>query len=302
MKNSELFLEYKKLLFSIAYDMLGSIADAEDIVQETYLKWISVNSGKVQYPKAYLVKTVTNISINYLKSARKKREEYIGTWLPEPFDQYGSDESEKSVEIYSSLSVGMMVILERLTPIERAVFLFKEVFSYDYAEISGITEKTEENCRQIFRRAKLHLGDDRKRFSIDIQAHEKLLNEFTKACRYGDIESLVELLKDDITLYADAGGRPLILKGEKIIALPRPLSGSRKVAKFLIRIINKVEELSENPSSKIILMNGMPVRITYSDGKPINLTILEIADGRISNIYSYGNPPKIKNILKFVNI
>jgi len=263
---------------------------------------MSVDTGKVKYPKAYLVKTVTNLSINYLNSAKKKREEYIGTWLPEPLDQYGSNDSEKSVEIYSSLSVGMMVLLERLTPIERAVFLLKEVFSYDYVEISDITEKTEENCRQIFRRAKQHLGDDRRRFSIDIQAHDKLLNEFTKACRDGDIESLVELLKDDITLYADTGGRPLILRGEKIIALPRPLSGSRKVAKFLIRIINKVQALSENPTSKIILMNAMPARITYSDGKPINLTILEIEDGRISNIYSYGNPQKIKNILAFLNI
>jgi len=139
MNNTETFLDYKRLIFSVAYDMLGTTADAEDVVQETYLKWMSADAEKVEHPKAFLVKIATNISINQLNSARKRREEYIGTWLPEPLAEGG--DAGKPLEIYSALSVGMMVLLERLSPPERAVFLLKEIFSYDYWEISAVMEK-----------------------------------------------------------------------------------------------------------------------------------------------------------------
>ena len=158
MNQLDLFTEYRGLLFSVAYNMLGIVEDAEDILQEAYLKWSALKSEEIKNHRALLVKIVTNLSINYLSSARKKRENYVGLWLPEPLVKEKITDSFKGIDLYYSLSIGMMVLLERLTPLERAVFLLKDVLSYEYAEIAEILSKTEENCRQIFSRAKKNLG------------------------------------------------------------------------------------------------------------------------------------------------
>lgn len=297
MDKTETFLEYKRLLFSVAYDMLGVIADAEDVVQETYLKWIAADTGKVEYPKAFLVKIATNLSINYLNSAKVKREESIGTWLPELLADDESQDASRPVDIYSSLTIGMMVLLERLSSQERAIFLLKEVFSYDYREISDVMEKSEDNCRQIFKRARQHLGEEKSRYHVDLKAHEKLVNEFLKACTDGNIDSLIRLLKEDITIYADSGTRKLVLKGHKIGLLAAPLTGARKVASFVMSVISRVQKFSDSPFRKHFVVGGMPCVVTYSGVKPINLTVLETDGERVSNIYSYGNPEKIEHIL-----
>src|SRR5262249_2312137 len=154
MNQLEVFTEYRGLLFSVAYNMLGIVQDAEDILQETYLRWSAVKLEEVTNHRAFLVKIVTNLSINHLTSARKKREDYVGLWLPEPLSKEKINDSIKGLDLYYSLSIGMMVLLEKLTPLERAVFLLKDVLSYEYSEIAEILSKTEENCRKIFSRAK----------------------------------------------------------------------------------------------------------------------------------------------------
>src|SRR6266700_1434326 len=216
--NNDIFTEYKGLLFSIAYNMLGSVDDAEDMVQETYLKWIELEKDDVSHIKAYLVKIITNKCINFLNSAKIKREEYVGVWLPEPFINYQLDKAHQRIESYHALSVGFLVLLEKLTPQERAIFLLREIFSYDYHELAQIFDKTEDNCRQILKRGKENLGKDSRRFEVDMKVHEKILNKFLGAASEGNMDDLIEILKEDIILFADGGGNSISLNGQRLTA------------------------------------------------------------------------------------
>jgi RNA polymerase sigma-70 factor, ECF subfamily len=177
LHKTEIWFEYKALLFSMAYNMLGHVDAAEDIVQDSYLKWMEIQSGTVVHTKAFLVKMVTNKCINYLNSARVKREEYVGIWLPEPIQNYETDKAHAKIESWHALSIGMLVLLEKLTPPERAIFLLKEIFAYDYTELAEIFDKSADNCRQIFKRAKDNLGKDTRRLEVDMKVHEKILQE-----------------------------------------------------------------------------------------------------------------------------
>lgn len=292
MNKDDQFLDYRNLLFSIAYDMLGNVAEAEDIVQETYIKWIA-STESITHPKAYLVKIITNLSINYLDLARKKREQYVGVWLPGPIVQKAGN-SFQPAEVYHALSLSLMVLLEKLTPVERAVFLLKEIFSYDHNEIGEIIGKTEDNCRQLLTRAKKQLGNDHKRFQIDLQTHEEILKRFIDACRHGDMENLIGLLKDDITLYADGGGSSFEINNQRIAAADRPIQGSDSVAKFIIAVTNRFYSMAPDPNHKIELVNGSPALINYSGRHPINIICLEIQDGKITGLFAHSNPEKIK--------
>jgi RNA polymerase sigma-70 factor (ECF subfamily) len=285
------FLDYRNLLFSIAYDMLGTVSEAEDIVQETYIKW-TTSSETVAYPKAYLVKIVTNLSINYLDLARKKREKYVGVWLPGPVVQKAGNTFQPG-EIYHALSIGLMVLLEKLTPLERAVFLLKEIFSYDHHEIGEIIGKTEDNCRQLLTRAKKQLGNNHKRFEIDLATHEEILKRFIEACRNGDIESLIGMLKKDITLYADGGGSTFEVNNQRITAAASPLHGSETVARFLVNVTARFQSMAVNPGYKVLLVNGSPALVNYSGDRPINIVFLHIEDGKIAQVYGQSNAAKI---------
>lgn len=298
MDKTETFLEYRNLLFSVAYDMLGSVEDAEDIVNEVYLKWRSIDISEINQPKAYLVKIVTNNSINLLKRAKKKRVEYSGLWLPEPLENHYSSSPASSVEIYYALSVGLLMVLEKLTAHERAVFLLREVFSYDYSEISDIINKSEENCRQIFKRAKQHLHGEEKRYAIDMQAHENMLNQFVDACTSGNIEQLISLLKDDIAIHGDTGGYIIEAKGEKIKATSHPPKGKVNIAKFLIGIAKKFARMFPESTNEVKILNGSPAIIFYNNNAPMAILILEMSGNLIGNIYSYGNPEKLKKFVK----
>lgn len=292
MTKDELFLDNRNLLFSIAYDMLGNVSEAEDMVQETYIKWMGSNEI-VSYPKAYLVKIVTNLSINYLDLARKKREQYVGVWLPGPVVQKAGSTFQPA-EMYHALSIGLMVLLEKLSPLERAVFLLKEIFSYDHREIAEVVGKTEENCRQLLARAKKQLGNDQKRFQIDMQSHEEILKRFIEACSAGDMDKLITLLKEDITLYADGGGSSFEINKQKITAVPHPLYGREAVAQFLIAITSRFRTMAPDPNYKVMLVNGLPALVNYSGETPINIVCLQIEDGKISNVYGHSNPEKLK--------
>ncbi len=279
----ETFSAYRNLLFSIAYRMLGSAMDAEDMVQESYLNWERVTTQEIESPKSYLTAIVTRLCIDHLRSAKVRREEYMGPWLPEPIL---TDPPPDTVALAESLSVAFLVMLESLSPIERAVFLLREVFEYDYDEVARIVDKSEVNCRQMVKRAKEHITTRRPRFETSVEQHQKMLLKFGEVCMTGDMEGLLALLADDIVEYSD-GGR-------KVSAAIHPIKGASNVAHFFISIITK--KLPPDYSVQMLMVNGQPAVVNYSGEKPHSVILLDIVDGRIQTIYYILNPDKLKLI------
>lgn len=297
--NTETFLEYKALLFSIAYNMLGDIDAAEDIVQDTYLKWIETDTGNVRQTKAFLVKIVTNQCINYLHSARVQRERYIGFWLPEPLRNYDADASQPRIESYSALSIGMLVLMERLTPQERAIFLLKEIFAYDYYELAEIFDKTTDNCRQLFKRAKDNLGKETQRFKVDMRVHEKMLKNFLQAVSQGDLDGLIGMLKEDIQLFADGGGRkPILIDNKRLSAFPKPIKGNQNVIRALLHTFPRFRRATPDFHAELAFANGLPSVISWSGEECVGIISLETDGEHICNIYLQTNPDKLKHITK----
>jgi RNA polymerase sigma-70 factor (ECF subfamily) len=297
MTKTETFLEYRSLLFSVAYNMLGVVVDAEDIVQDTFEKWLSIDMAVVQHPKSYLVKAVTNKCISHLEKIKRERKNYIGPWIPEPLIADETQTYHRRVEMFHPLSIGIMMMLEKLTAQERAVFLLKEIFSYDYDEIAEIINKTNDNCRQIFKRAQQHLKNDRKRFAIDMAAHERIFNQFLQACVEGDMNGLIALLQEDIVMVTDGGGTSLTINGRTIQALRKPIAGKEHVAKFVITIVQTVQEFVPGFNYKIVLVNNMPSFACFSYKEPLSLITLEIRNAGICNIYVHSNKEKLKNLV-----
>ena len=295
---TEIFLEYKALLFSIAYNMLGNIDQAEDMVQDTYVKWMEVQMDKVRHTKAFLVKVVTNKCINHLNSVRTQRETYIGIWLPEPLQNYSRDQAQLRVETYHALSIGMLVLMEKLTPQERAIFLLKEVFAYDYYELAEIFDKSTDNCRQILKRAKDNLGKDTIRFEVDMKVHEKILNNFLQAISEGKMEDLIYLLKEDIHLFADGGGRTVAVQGQRLTAFAKPIEGRENIGRLLLKVIPKFRDSTPDFSQEVIFANGMPSIVSYSGDAPQTLVSLDMDDQGIRNIYVQTNLDKLKHLKK----
>ncbi len=279
------FERHRSLLFSIAYRMLGSVADAEDIVQEAYLRWREVPEAEVRSPKSYLAAVVTRLSIDRLRSAQVQREEYIGPWLPEPLVTNRAEEGADLVEVDESLSLAFLVVLESLNPVERAVFLLREVFDYDYEEISGIVGKSEANCRQIARRARSAVAARRPRFERSPEQEERLTRQFVETCMSGDMEGLLKLLSEDVTLWSDGGG--------KVAATPYPIYGSEGVARFLLRVLRTVPP---EFSARLTRVNGGPGVVGYVDGYPTSVVALDVADGYVQGIRIVVNPEKLRGI------
>jgi RNA polymerase sigma-70 factor (ECF subfamily) len=296
--NAELFLEYKALLFSIAYNMLGNIDAAEDIVQDVFVKWMETEPESVRNRKAFLVRMVTNASINHLSSARVKREKYVGIWLPEPLPDASHPAVVSRFESYHALSIGMLVLLEKLTPQERAIFLLKEIFSYDYDELAEIFGKTTDNCRQILKRAKEHLGKDARRFQVDMKVHERILQGFLAAVAAGSMEGLIGLLKEDILLFADGAGAAFAMGQQKISAFPKPIKGREKIVRLLLRLVPKFQESVPGYRQETTLVNGLPTLVVYSFGRALSMVALETEDGLVRNIYVQTNPDKLKHLMK----
>lgn len=295
---TSIFQEYRSLLFSIAYNMLGSVDAAEDLVQDTYLKWIEVEETDLRFVKAYLVKTITNLSINFLNSARMRRESYVGIWLPEPLNQYDPASNSPGIESWHALSIGILILLEKLTPQERAIFLLKEVFAYDYYELAQIFDRSEQNCRQIFKRAKDHLGKDTRRFEVDLKVHEKVLSNFLMAITEGQMDELIHLLKEDITLYADGGGNVLHANGKRFTAALKPIYGREHVSKLLLAVVPKMRINISGFSQKLIMANGLPSILTQSGDQPLSLITIEPDGDQIRNIYLQTNPDKLRSFRK----
>ncbi len=281
---AEDFERHRPLLFSIAYRMLSSAAEAEDIVQETYLRWREVPEEEVRSPRSYLSAVVTRLSINRLRSARARREQYVGPWLPEPLLSEWSEDAGGSTEPDESLSIAFLVLLESLNPVERAVFILREVFDYDYAEISRIVGKSEDNCRQIAHRARSAVAARRPRFESSPEHEQRLTERFVEASTSGDMEGLLELLSEDVTLWSDGGG--------KVAAPPYPIHGPERVARFLVGIPRTLPGFS----ARAVQVNGGPGAIGYANGDPRGVVALDVAEGRIRGVHIVVNPDKLRAI------
>jgi RNA polymerase sigma-70 factor, ECF subfamily len=289
------FLEYRSLLFSIAYSMLGEVDTARDLVQDAFLSWMEAGTDSVRYPKAFLVRIVTNAAINYLGSGRIRREKYVGVWLPEPLADYDTDKTHAKIESYHALSIGLMVLLEKLTPRERAVFLLKEIFAYDYYELAELFGITADNARQLLKRAKDHLGQAGRRFEVDIRAHERMLHNFLRAVTEGSLEDLISLLKEDIVLLAEGNGKPILVNGQRLTAVQRPIHGRNNVGKLISTVMPKFFHGVPDLHWDIVLTNGVPAILSRSGDIPFALVAIESAGELISNIYIQTNPEKLKH-------
>lgn len=282
MDHLKQFNQHRPLLFAIAYRMLSSVTDAEDLVQETFIRWQQVPQDTVQSAKAYLSSIITRLCIDYLRSARVQREQYVGTWLPEPIVMPSDSDPAKSVELADTLSTAFLVLLESLSPIERAVFLLREVFNYEYIEIGKIVNKSPPHCRQIVRRSKQALVNQRPRFKVPRQRQEQIVEQFSQASQTGDFEGLVTLLSEDITLWTDGGG--------KARSLPQPLIGASKVARFFLTIHKQKPARTVYHVQSI---NGQPGILTYVNEKLFSITTFDFANRAIKSTYIVTNPDKL---------
>jgi RNA polymerase sigma-70 factor (ECF subfamily) len=281
--------DLRGLMFSIAYRMTGSLSDAEDLVQDAYFRLERARQGGavVESPKAYLAAATTRLAIDHMRSARARRESYVGTWLPEPIVTDLQDSPEQMAELSDSLSLAFLVLLESLSPVERAVFLLRDVFDYQYEEIAQIVEKSEANCRQIFVRARRHLDAHHARYEVSTEQSESLLRSFLAAARDGDFEQLVELLATDAAFYGDGGG--------KATATSQPLFGRDRVATFVLDLFERAKGLGV--SIEPVHVNGGPGLVTYDPkGKLASVISLEVLDGIIQTVRGIVNPDKLRHL------
>jgi len=283
VSRAEVFDRNRPLMFSIAYRMMGSVMEAEDAVQEAYLRWQRASEDEVCSPSAYLSTVVTRLCIDRLRSARVRREQYVGPWLPEPMLGEQAQEIGGEVGLEDTLSMAFLVLLESLTPVERAVFLLREVFDYEYAEIASLVGKSEANCRQISRRARQSVAARRPRFESSPQQEERLMEGFLQASLVGDMQALLQLLSEDVTLYSDGGG--------KTRAALRPIYGADNVARFLTGILKNIPPGFTVRQSRV---NGRPGLVGYfGDGSPQSVVSIEVAEGSIMAIRLVVNPEKL---------
>ena len=281
----EIFDEHRQLLFGIAYRMLGIVQDAEDIVQECYLRWQQTDTAQVESPRAFLSAIATRLCIDQLRAARVQREAYVGPWLPEPLaTDLPSDPAGVSA-LAASLSVAFMVLLERLAPAERAVFLLHDIFGYEFGEIAPIVGKSAANCRQIGRRARDRVMAERPRFAAPPDEVERITRQFVHTCAVGDMPGMLRLLAADVELHSDGGG--------KVAAARRPLLGADAVARFMLGITAKAHGTL---GARFAQLNGQPGLIVYLDGAPLNAITLEIRDGLIAALYLVVNPDKLRHV------
>ena len=287
MSDAEVFEANRDLMFAVAYRMLGSIADAEDAVQDAWLRWSAEPRADVASPRAYLSRVIANTALNRLRSARARREAYVGPWLPEPLlTDVGPDATERA-ELAESVSLAMLVVLESLTPDERAVFVLREVFGFSYAEIGAALGRSDAAVRQLAHRAREHVQARRPRFDVDWDQQRAVTERFLAAAAGGDLAGLMTVLAPDVTLLTDGGG--------KARAALRPITGADKVARFAIAISSRpymgVEIADMSMANAEI--NGTPGRLITVDGRPIAALTLVVSGGCVTAIQLLSNPDKL---------
>jgi RNA polymerase sigma-70 factor (ECF subfamily) len=280
----------RPLLFSIAYRMLGSVGDAEDIVQESLLRHhrALADGARIDSTKAYLSAVTTRLAIDHLRSARVRRESYVGQWLPEPLlTDDGREDPARHAEQADSLSMAFLLVLERLNPVERAVFLLHDVFGYGYDEVAGIVGKGEANCRQLATRARRHLDESKRRFDTSRQEQQELAERFFAAVGEGDVDQLVDMLAADVVVYGDGGG--------KAPQWSIPIVGVDKVSRLFASIGRQMSEMDIQVRPREI--NGQPGAIVLDpDGQITNVFVLDVADGVVQTIRSVINPDKLRHL------
>ena len=273
------FVTHRSLLFTVAYEMLGSAADAEDVVQETWLRWAGVDQGEVQHPRAYLVRIVTRQALNRLRTLARRREDYVGEWLPEPL--LTSPDVAEDVEFAESVSIAMLTVLETLTPAERAVFVLREVFDLPYDDIAAAVDKTPAAVRQIAHRARDHVAARRPRIEVDRTEHRQVVDRFLTALQTGDIQVLLDVLAPDVVLVADGGG--------EVAAVRHPITGRDNVA----RLLSRFAAIAPDAEVGTVWLNGAPAARVDLAGALDTAISLDVADGRITRIYAVRNPHKL---------
>jgi RNA polymerase sigma-70 factor (ECF subfamily) len=287
--DQQVFHEYRRLLFSVAYRVLGSAADAEDAVQDAWIKWSSADRSHVADPKAYLTRIVSNLALERLRSTRHKRETYVGPWLPEPI--LTSSDTADAVMDAESVSMAMLVVLETLSPLERAVFVLKEVFGFSHAEIAEAVERSEAAVRQAAHRAREHVRARRPRFAADRSRQREITERFFAAATGGDINTLMELLSPDVTLWTDGGG--------KVRQALKPVVGAQTVASWFAAI-GTVTYQGVQPAdmrAELVEINGGPGMVFSAPDRVIATVTFDFdADGRITAIHNVANPDKLQAI------
>ena len=291
----EEFERYRSLLFSIAYRMTGSVSQAEDMVQETYLRSRDTSQSDIRSLKSYLTTIITHLCLDYLKSARVEREQYIGPWLPEPVltTEPGLLPVE-TVEQRESISLAFLVLLERLTPPERATFILHEVFDYPFEEVAEIIGKSPANSRQIFHRAKSHLAEQQARFTPSLQVQQHLVARFLTACQSGNLATLTELLAQEVTSWSDGGG--------KVSAALRPIVGREAVARFWLGLVRKASERQIRYAITVEEVNGSSAVLIWYDGTLSLLVTFDIRDKCIYAFHAVLNPEKLVYIQRQIEV
>jgi RNA polymerase sigma-70 factor (ECF subfamily) len=283
------FEQHRSLLFAIAYRMLGSAMEAEDIVQEAYLRYRAAPPESIRTLRSYLTTIVHHLCLDHLKSAQARRETYVGPWLPEPVIT-GEGASLLSplrhITDRESISMAFLVLLESLSPLERAVFLLREVFDYEYAEIAQITERDEAACRQLFSRAKKHISAHRPRFPASPEAHAKMVGRFLDACIAGDMDGLMSLLAEEVTVWSDGGGK---VSG----AARHPLQGRDKVARSVIAFVAHAPQAT---TVEMVEANGFPALLVRVAGQIASVLMLEVAGDFIHAVRAVANPDKLAHL------
>lgn len=272
--------------YTLARYLLRETADAEDAVQEAFVRWQRAAGQEIASPRSFLVTIVSRLCINQLQSARARREEYTGQWLPEPILTGPADGLDAAFRVDESLSTAFLMLLERLSPAERAVFLLREVFEYEYDEIAPIVEQSATTCRQILRRARQHVTAGRPRFATSLQQRRALAQQFLDASRTGDLRSLLQLLSTDVVFYSDGGG--------KAPAIPKPVQGADGVARLVINAQQKF--VPTRVESRILPINGVPGVVTYAAGRAFSAVSFDFVQDRISAIYLVTNPDKLDHL------
>jgi RNA polymerase sigma-70 factor, ECF subfamily len=290
MRTEAPYEELRPLLFSIAYRMISSVSEAEDIVQEAFLRIYRAEAEgtRIESPKAYLSSVTTRLSIDHLRSARARREQYVGQWLPEPLlTDDSAPDAAAHAETADSLSMAFLVLLESLTPVERAVFLLREVFDYGYDEIAGIVDRTEDNCRQLYVRARRHVDEGRPRFEASRKQRDELVARFFAAAERGDLAALEEMLAADVVVYGDGGG--------KAPSWPKPIYGRERVAKLIVGTLKQVKEVGGTLRAAHI--NGQPGVMFLGDEDRIGAIMsIDVADGLVQTIRGITNPDKLEHL------
>jgi RNA polymerase sigma-70 factor, ECF subfamily len=284
--SADTFQAHRSALTGLAYRMLGSRAEAEDVVQDAYLRWHAADRAVVKEPRHYLGTVVTRLCLDRMKSARARRELYVGQWLPEPVVDETFDDAEAS-DMAHDISVALMLVLERLSPLERASFLLHDVFGLDFAEVSRALGRAEPTCRQLAARARRHIEDERPRFAASDEDGHRLAAAFQQATSSGDVQSLTKILAEDVVLYSDGGG--------KRAAALNPIYGAEKVMRFLDGISRKNSALLDIQARPAII-NGCAGFVLREDNGSIDTLSVEVRDGRITAIYFVRNPEKLRHV------